>query len=76
MIEYMMSHLLFILQGDGGGPLVCPLKTDPNQYVQVGVTSSGILCGENLPGLYASVSDINYSNWVLVNLELIVSNSI
>jgi len=43
-------------KGDGGSPLVCPLKSDPDTYVQVGIVAWGIGCGEaGIPGVYASV---------------------
>ncbi|XP_047471953.1 phenoloxidase-activating factor 2-like [Penaeus chinensis] len=45
--------------GDGGAPLVCPGLANPNQYVQVGISSWGIGCGrEGIPGVYASVSEL------------------
>merc|ERR1719481_240183 len=44
-------------KGDGGSPLVCPSKTDPNTYVQAGIVAWGIGCGKGgTPGVYASVS--------------------
>jgi len=44
-------------KGDGGSPLVCPSKFDPNTYVQAGIVAWGIGCGEDgTPGVYASVS--------------------
>jgi len=44
-------------KGDGGSPLVCPSKYNPNTYVQAGIVAWGIGCGENnTPGVYASVS--------------------
>merc|ERR1719192_596641 len=44
-------------KGDGGSPLVCPSKQDPNTYVQAGIVAWGIGCGENnVPGVYADVS--------------------
>merc|ERR1712192_44322 len=44
-------------KGDGGSPLVCQSKGDPFTYVQAGVVSWGIGCGEDAtPGVYASVS--------------------
>merc|ERR1712158_112847 len=44
-------------KGDGGSPLVCPSRYDPNTYVQAGIVAWGIGCGEdNTPGVYASVS--------------------
>merc|ERR1711887_425812 len=44
-------------KGDGGSPLVCPSKYDPDTYVQAGMVAWGIGCGEDAtPGVYASVS--------------------
>jgi len=44
-------------KGDGGSPLVCPSKYEPNTYVQSGIVAWGIGCGEdNTPGVYASVA--------------------
>uniref|UniRef100_A0A1B6IQP4 Peptidase S1 domain-containing protein n=1 Tax=Homalodisca liturata TaxID=320908 RepID=A0A1B6IQP4_9HEMI len=40
--------------GDGGGPLVCPLLDDSGKYVQIGITSWGIGCGDR-PGAYSSL---------------------
>merc|ERR1712025_1406747 len=35
-------------KGDGGSPLVCPSKTDPNTYVQAGIVAWGIgLCEQS-----------------------------
>merc|ERR1712096_148703 len=34
-------------KGDGGSPLVCPSKYDPNTYVQAGIVAWGIGCGED-----------------------------
>jgi len=43
-------------KGDGGSPLVCPSKADPQTYVQAGIVAWGIGCGEDgTPGVYASV---------------------
>merc|ERR1712152_45906 len=44
-------------KGDGGSPLVCPSKYDPNTFVQAGIVAWGIGCGESgTPGVYADVS--------------------
>jgi len=42
--------------GDGGGPLVCPKTGADGIYVQVGIVAWGIGCGEQIPGVYANVS--------------------
>ncbi len=47
-------------KGDGGGPLVCPVRDpatgDISNYVQVGIVAGGVKCGtEGVPGLYASL---------------------
>ena len=34
---------------------MCALRDNPNQYVQVGVTSWGIGCGSEIPAVYASL---------------------
>merc|ERR1719384_1463508 len=44
-------------KGDGGSPLVCPSKYDPNTYIQAGIVAWGVGCGEDgTPGVYADVS--------------------
>lgn len=52
-------------KGDGGGPLVCPSTKYKGRYVQVGITSWGVGCGdENVPGAYAFVrSGICFIRW-------------
>eukprot|EP00095_Tigriopus_kingsejongensis_P009827 maker-scaffold21_size687808-snap-gene-0.11 protein:Tk09827 transcript:maker-scaffold21_size687808-snap-gene-0.11-mRNA-1 annotation:"GI19467" len=51
-------------KGDGGGPLVCPMKQDPNR---VGVVAWGIGCGEEgVPGAYGSVPHgLCWIDWAL-----------
>ena len=48
-------------EGDGGGPLVCNKRSDPNTFVQMGVTSARVgdaPCGTtSVPGLYSKVSN-------------------
>jgi len=52
--------LNILLQGDGGGPLVCE---QDGQWYQVGVVSFGIGCGRlNTPGVYTRVS--MYEQWI------------
>lgn len=43
-------------KGDGGSPLVCPIKGHPGRYQQVGIVSWGLSCGlQNTPGVYANI---------------------
>ncbi|NP_001155060.1 serine protease homolog 21 precursor [Nasonia vitripennis] len=50
-------------KGDGGSPLVCPVKSDPRRYSQAGIVAWGIGCGENqIPGVYANVA--NARPWI------------
>merc|ERR1712059_109884 len=49
-------------KGDGGGPLTCKLA-DSDRWVQAGIVSWGIGCGEKgIPSVYADVS--RASCWV------------
>ncbi|CAG0901232.1 unnamed protein product, partial [Darwinula stevensoni] len=51
-----------VCKGDGGSPLVC-LDPLTNHYVQAGIVSWGIGCGErNVPGVYADVAKA--SDWI------------
>ena len=44
-------------KGDGGSPLVCSRKYDPQTYDQAGIVAWGIGCGQDgTPGVYADVS--------------------
>ena len=48
--------------GDSGGPLVAPLG-DGKGYVQVGIVSWGVQCGNPaLPGVYSRISQFN--DWI------------
>nr|CAD7578351.1 unnamed protein product [Timema californicum] len=56
-------------QGDGGGPLVCPLSDVTGRYVQVGVVSWGIGCGDTqVPAVYSNVA--RYTQWIGEQLQL------
>ena len=51
---------MILIQGDGGGPLVCEKD---GQWYQVGIVSFGIGCGRpNVPGVYTSVAA--YEDWI------------
>ncbi|VVC30609.1 Hypothetical protein CINCED_3A011857 [Cinara cedri] len=55
-------------KGDGGSPLFCPSKHDPDNLVQVGIVSWGISCGvENIPGVYVNVAV--FQKWINNQIE-------
>ncbi|KAK4309059.1 hypothetical protein Pmani_019318 [Petrolisthes manimaculis] len=57
--------------GDGGGPLACPRREDPNRYLLVGITAWGIGCGEDgIPGVYVNVPA--HRDWVMAHIEAII----
>merc|ERR1711976_257945 len=47
--------------GDGGSPLVCNKKSDPNTFVQMGLVSARLSdaeCGtSSIPGIYSNIAD-------------------
>ncbi|XP_014260482.1 chymotrypsinogen A-like [Cimex lectularius] len=49
-------------KGDGGGPLICPLRKDSTRLAQVGIISWGIDCGKGNPTVFASVD--HYMSWI------------
>ncbi|PIO15940.1 hypothetical protein AB205_0006180 [Aquarana catesbeiana] len=58
--------IINVLQGDGGGPLVCKVQ---GVWYQVGVASSGIGCAKpNYPGVYTLVT--SYQTWISTNLNV------
>jgi len=51
-------------KGDGGGPLVCPSKSNPGQYEQAGIVAWGLGCGTETPGVYADVTlALQFIDW-------------
>lgn len=52
-------------KGDGGGPLICQKKGEPNRYTQVGIVAWGIGCGSDTPGVYVDVR--KFKKWILDN---------
>jgi secreted trypsin-like serine protease len=51
-------------KGDGGGPLVCPSKSNPGQYEQAGIVAWGLGCGSETPGVYADVTlALRFIDW-------------
>lgn len=54
------TQILFSLQGDGGGPMVCERG---GSWQVVGVVSWGIGCGQyGVPGVYVNVA--HYLDWI------------
>ncbi|KAF6199793.1 hypothetical protein GE061_006091 [Apolygus lucorum] len=54
-------------QGDGGGPLYCQMKNEPNRYALYGIIAWGMGCGESNPTVFTSVP--SYINWISTTLE-------
>ncbi|XP_012288929.1 trypsin-1 [Orussus abietinus] len=52
-------------QGDSGGPLA--LKREDQRYELIGVTSWGLECASEIPGVYVKLVD--YLNWVYYNTQ-------
>jgi secreted trypsin-like serine protease len=51
--------------GDSGGPLIIDVQEgSSNKYVQVGITSYGVGCGQ-VPGLYTDVSYPAFKEWIM-----------
>ena len=54
--------------GDGGSPLACEDPHNPGRYVQMGVVSWGIGCGQpGIPGVYADV--VQQVKWIRKQLR-------
>ncbi|XP_058802515.1 phenoloxidase-activating factor 2-like isoform X2 [Phymastichus coffea] len=63
-------------KGDGGSPLVCPLRYDPSRYTQAGIVAWGIGCGtDGVPGVYAHVSMVRpWIDQTLANYNIDVTS--
>ncbi|XP_033235774.1 phenoloxidase-activating factor 2 [Drosophila pseudoobscura] len=56
-------------KGDGGSPLVCPIKGEQNRFKSAGIVAWGIGCGEeNIPGVYANVASLR--SWIDEKLKV------
>ncbi|KAH8321559.1 hypothetical protein KR074_008947, partial [Drosophila pseudoananassae] len=55
---------------NGGSALVCPLRSNPNRFEQIGIVSFGVQCGtENVPAVYTDVSQ--FREWIDYNIKII-----
>ena len=55
-----LKHMDWLLQGDGGGPLVCE---DDGYYELTGLVSWGFGCGRrDVPGVYVKIS--SFIGWI------------
>ena len=44
---------------------MCPLGSEPQRMIQVGVVSWGLQCGMAVPGVYADLVRPEANNWVV-----------
>ncbi|XP_029344592.1 uncharacterized protein LOC100167585 isoform X2 [Acyrthosiphon pisum] len=55
-------------KGDGGSPLWCPYKDEPDRLVQVGIVAWGIGCGlADIPAAYVNVA--GFMQWINNEIE-------
>ena len=48
---------------------MCPLGSEPQRMVQIGVVSWGLECGAAVPGVYADLIRPEANNWVRENVR-------
>lgn len=57
--------------GDSGAPLVCPIIGESNKFVLTGMSSYGVQCFTDTPGVYTNVA--KYFDWIRDQTESSVS---
>lgn len=58
---------IFIIQGDSGAPLACPVQGESNIFVLSAISSYGIKCNEN-PAVYTNVQ--KFVDWIKEHSEI------
>jgi plasma kallikrein len=53
--------------GDAGAPLVCPVEGEENKFVLTGISSYGVKCFTETPGVYTNV--VKYFDWIRGEVE-------
>uniref|UniRef100_A0A1B6HKB4 Phenoloxidase-activating factor 2 n=1 Tax=Homalodisca liturata TaxID=320908 RepID=A0A1B6HKB4_9HEMI len=74
--EFFRLHISFLCaggekgrdtcKGDGGSPLVCPTQQNSGVYLQAGIVSWGIDCGQEAPAAYTNVA--LFRSWIDLQL--------
>lgn len=54
--------------GDSGAPLICPVSGESNKFVLTGVSSYGVKCFTETPGVYSNV--LKHFDWIRNQLEV------
>uniref|UniRef100_A0A6P4EP11 Phenoloxidase-activating factor 2 n=1 Tax=Drosophila rhopaloa TaxID=1041015 RepID=A0A6P4EP11_DRORH len=51
-------------KGDGGSPLACPLRENPQRYELAGIVNFGVKCGmQDVPAVYTNVA--KFRKWIV-----------
>ena len=58
--------------GDSGAPFVCPIIGETNKYVLSGLSSYGVKCFTETPGVYTNIA--KFIDWIRENSEAPLMN--
>lgn len=61
------GHEFDLCVGDSGAPLICPVTGEENKFVLTGLSSYGVKCFTETPGVYTNV--VKYFEWIRDQLE-------
>lgn len=56
------GHEFDLCLGDSGAPLFCPIAGETNKFVLTGISSYGVKCFTETPGVYTNV--LKYFDWI------------